>query len=371
MFLAPDWLESEMRSGARLFNKDEGGLGRAQVAKMALGLWGIARVLNLVTTGNAHYEAPFGLATKNKEGKETVFSIRTLPTDILHAASDPVGFIKGRLSPTVRMGTELTTQRDQYGRKLQPSELWADVFHQTLPIPVQSVGQAISGLGPEVGNVGQVVKAVGGTAQTYRTPAQKMAADLAADHSESGPIDPAQMARHHRILQLEDQARAGEISWPDLYKLTYATDQLHPDELKKIETNVKETKGMDPGTAALYSRASRLPASDYLSLYDQMNNSERAALAPLTLKVQKRYLNKARKSETPEEREKDSVFQRLLHMTPGIKPGPISYIAPPIPAPVQQEAAHLYSAINPITGHRIVHNGSQWLDATTGEAVGA
>ena len=40
MFLAPDWLESEMRSGARLFNKDEGGLGRAQVAKMALGSLG-------------------------------------------------------------------------------------------------------------------------------------------------------------------------------------------------------------------------------------------------------------------------------------------------------------------------------------------
>ena len=170
---------------------------------------------------------------------------------------------------------------------------------------------------------------------------------------------------------MEDQARAGEISWPDLYKLTYATDQLHPDELKKIETNVKDTKGMDPGLAALYSRASRLPAKDYLDLLDVMNNSEKAALAPLTLKVQKRYLNKARKSETPEEREKDSVFQRLLHMTPGIKPGPISYIAPTIPAPVQQEVSHLYRAINPATGHRIVHNGSEWVDSETGNPLSA
>ncbi len=316
MLLAPDWLESEMRSGARLFNKDEGGLGRAQVAKMTLGLWGIARVLNLVTTGNAHLEAPFGLAVKNKEGKETVFSIRTLPTDILHAASDPVGFITGRLSPTVRAGTELVTGRDQFGRKLQPSDLWVDAFRNMAPIPLQAVGQALSGTGPEIGNIGQTVKAVGGTATVYRTPAQKMAADLASSHSESGPIDPAQMARHRRILQIEDQARAGEISWPDLYKLTYATDQLHPDELKKIETNVKETKGMDPGMASLYSRASRLPAKDYLDLLDVMNNSEKAALVSLTLKVQKRYLNKAKKDETPEERQHDPVFMRLLNLTP-------------------------------------------------------
>jgi hypothetical protein len=369
MFLAPDWLESEMRSGARLFNKDEGGLGRAQVAKMALGMWGIARVLNLVTTGNAHYEAPFGLAMKNKEGKETIFSIRTLPTDLLHAASDPVGFIKGRLSPTVRMGQELVSGRDQFGRKLQPSDLWVDVFRNMAPIPLQAVGQAMSGQGPEIGNVGQIVKGTGGTATVYRTPAQKMAADLASDHTESGPVDPASMERHRRIIQLEDQARAGEINWADLYKLTYATDQLHPDELKKIEMVVKETQGMDPGTAALYSRASRLPAKDYLDLLDVMNNSERAALAPLTLKTQKKYLNKAKKDETPEERAKDPVFQRFLNMVPGQRPGPISQAAPPIPAPVQQEAAHLYRAINPSTGHRIVHDGSQWRDAETGVAV--
>ena len=120
LLLAPDWLESEMRSGARLFNKEEGGLGRAQVAKMTLGLWGIARVLNLVSTGQAHYEAPFGLAIKNKDGKEIVFGIRTLPTDLLSAATDPVRFLRGRLSPTVAAGPELISGRDRYDRKLHP-----------------------------------------------------------------------------------------------------------------------------------------------------------------------------------------------------------------------------------------------------------
>src|SRR5208282_4318631 len=65
--LAPDWLESEARSGAALFNKDQGGLSREQMVKMTMSLWGIARVLNLASTGNAHLESPFGLAVKNKD----------------------------------------------------------------------------------------------------------------------------------------------------------------------------------------------------------------------------------------------------------------------------------------------------------------
>ena len=320
MLLAPDWLEAEMRSGVRLFNRDDGGLGRAQVAKMALGLWGTARVLNLVTTGNAHYEAPFGLAVKNKEGRETVFGIRTLPTDLLSAASDPVRFLTGRLSPTFRAGTELASGRDQFGRKLQPTDLYVDIFRNMAPIPLQSIGQAVSDTGPQIGNIGQGWKAGGGTAQTYQTPAQKFAADAASTHSEDGPLDPSQMARHRRVLQLEDRARAGEVSWPDLYKLTYETDQLSEQELKKIQDNLKVTHGMDAGMASLYSRASRLPANEYLQLLDTTNPSERAALVPLTIKVQKRYLTKAKKEETPEERQRDPVFQRLLTMIPAQPP---------------------------------------------------
>lgn len=316
LLLAPDWMEAEMRSGANLFNKEEGGLGRAQVAKMALGMWGVSRVLNLVSTGNPHLEAPFGLAVKNKEGKETVFSIRTLPTDLLHAASDPVGFLKGRLSPTIRTGEELVSGRDQYGRKMTPEDLWVDVFRNMSPIPLQSIGQVVSGTGPEVGNIGQTWKAIGGTAQNYSTPAQKLAASLASNHSEDGPVDQSQMARHKRVLQFEDAVRSGDMSWPDLMRLTYETDQLHENELKKIQSNVKATQGMTSDMASLFSRASRLPAKEYLDLLDTANASEKSALAKLTMQVQKRYLTKAKKDETPQERSQDPVFQKFLNMTP-------------------------------------------------------
>ena len=316
LLLAPDWLESELRSGARLFNKDEGGIGREQVLKMAGSVYLLARVLNKVTTGNYHPEAPFSLATKSRDGKETLWSIRILPTDLLSAASNPVSFIKGRLSPTLHTAQELVTQRDNYGRKLGPEDLWADVIRGAVPIPIQSIGQAVTNTGPEVGNIGQTWKALGGTARNYSTPAAQAAADLAASHSEDGPIDPAQMHRHRVVMDLESKVRSGEMSYPDLMKLAYQTDQLSEVELKHIQQNLQKTKGMDSTLASLYTRASRLPAAQYLSVYDQMNPTEKAALVPLTLQVQRRYLTKAKKEMTPEERQRDPVFQRLLNMTP-------------------------------------------------------
>ena len=314
VLLAPDWLESELRSGARLFNKDEGAIGRRQIAIMAGSVYLMARVLNAITTGNPHYEAPFDLATKSKDGKETLWGIRMLPSDLLHAASSPAQFIKGRLSPGVGLGTELLTGRDKMGRKMQPQDLWADATRQLLPIPVQSLGQAITNTGPEVGNAGQAWKAIGGTARSYSTPAQQKAVELAANHNEDGFVDQAQQARHRVIMHLEDKLRSGDVSWPDLVKMTYSTDELKEAELKKIQNNYKVTQGLPADIAHLYTRASRLPAKEFLDVWDTSNITERKALQPLLLQTQKKYLRKATKDMTPAERQADPVFQRFLNM---------------------------------------------------------
>jgi hypothetical protein len=279
----------------------------------------LARVLNKVTTGNTHPEAPFSLATKSKDGKETLWSIRILPTDLLHMISQPTNFIKGRLSPTVHMAQELVSGRDSYGRKMAPEDLWADVARSTLPIPVQAIGQAVTNTGPEVGNAGQGWKALGGTATNYQTPAGQLAATMAADHSESGPIDPVQMQRHRVIMDWEDKIRGGEMTMPEIYQM-YAAGQLHENELKKITENAKQTRDMSSPLASLYVRASRLPAPQYLQVFDTMNTSEKTALLPLTLKVRKQYIAKAMKEERPEERLKDPTFLRLLNLVPEQSP---------------------------------------------------
>ena len=307
--LAPDWLESELRSTAAMFG-NENGVHRNQILRSALVLWGTARILNYLGTGNAHYEAPFSYAYKDKEGKEILFGIRTLPTDMLHLASDPVGFMKGRMSPTLRTAGELVSQRDQYGRKLEPRDLWVDLLEKNAPIPLQQIGQAVTSTGPEVGNPGQLWKAGGGTAQTYMTPAQQKAADLAATHTEDGALDPAQMRRHRTILGWEDKLRAGEIGWQDVSRM-HDMSQISTQEFSRIQKNFKETKGMDPSMAKLYTRAARLPAPQYFEVYEQMGEKEKEALRPLTDQVIRKYMTKQRKNLTPAELMQDPLYQRL------------------------------------------------------------
>jgi hypothetical protein len=310
MLLAPDWLESEMRSVARLFNRDDGSIGRAQILKMSMGMWGVARVLNMVSTGNPHLEAPFSLAVKNDEGKETLYSMRTLPTDMLHMATDPVGFLKGRLSPAVRAGQEIYTGRDQFGRKLAPGDMAVDLFRNLAPIPVQSLGQVVSGTSPETGNIGQVVKAVGGTAASYRTEAQKLAANLASNHSEDGVLDSTQLQRHRVLMQFEDNLRQGTMTMPQLNGLVI-NGQLPQADAKKITENLRVTQKLTPDQASLYTRASRLPAKELLDVYDLSTDTEKQALIPLVLKARRTYTKRAMSDETPVERMRDPVLRRL------------------------------------------------------------
>lgn len=316
VLLAPDWLESEMRSAARVFDRDEGGIGRAQVAKMAMGMWGVARVLNLLTTGKPHFEAPFGVATRSDDGKETVYSIRTLPTDILHMASDPVGFLKGRLSPTVRAAQEVYSGRDQYGRKLAPGDMAIDLFHNVMPLPLQSIGKITGGAeNPNVDNTAQVAKAAGFTAQVFRTEAAKKAAELASNHSEDGPLDPAVLHRHQVIMHFEDQLRSGKISLPQVQNLVIS-GQLPQADYKKMVKNLQQTRDMDSTSAALYTRASRLPTKELLEVYDLATPSEKQVLSKLVVDAKRKYVKKSLTDMTPSERMADPTLKKLMNMFP-------------------------------------------------------
>jgi hypothetical protein len=310
MLLAPDWLESELRSAARLFSP-ESGVGRAQIAKMTLGLWGAARVLNLVTTGRPHLEAPFGLAVKDKDGKETVYSMRTLPTDLLHAATDPVGFMKGRLSPLVRAGEEAYSGRDQFGRKLAPGDLYSDIYHNMAPIPFQAIGQAATN--PTTNTPDQIVKALGGTATQYHTQAEKLAADLASNHTEDGPVDQNAIHRHQVILNLEDEVRSGKLSLQELQPLR-ASGQLSEADWKRILNNYQKTRGMEADKARLYTRASRAPAADLLQIYDAATEDEKQTLLPLLKAQGTRYIRSSLKDKTASERMADPVLARYMKL---------------------------------------------------------
>jgi hypothetical protein len=315
MALAPDWLESEMRFMGSMFG-EQGKITRRDTAKMAVGLWTVARVLNaLVNNGNTHNEAPFGVAVKGDDGREKVYSIRTMPGDLLHAASDPEGFLRGRVSPIVRTGIQTYTGRDEFGRKLPEHGLWVNALRNIAPIGFQAGVKKLTGEDPGISAGDAWLKAGGGTVFPYRTEAQKLAAQIASSHAESGPVDKDKLRRHQVVLQIEDSVRSGQQPLSMIMDMVH-NGSLHRDEAKTIEKNVKDTAGMDADLARLYTHASRAPMKDMLDIFDSATNQEKSTLARLFLRKKAAYMKKAYKDMSPAERSQDEVYMRLRKMFP-------------------------------------------------------
>ena len=326
--LAPDWLESEMRFAAGLFNgygigpgkyqREEGkNFTRIQVAQAAVALWTIARVTNQLYSGNPHYESPFGLIVKDKEGRDIEYSVRTMPTDILHAATDPYGFLVGRTSPLLRTSQELVTGRNQYGQKLSDSEKYVDLLSNLSPIWGQAGFKKATKLSTaaDVGGVQQLVKAAGATAQVYRTPAEKTAANLAAERSEGGAINPAQISRHRLLIQLEENVRSQKITAHDLQNMV-DQGQLPEADAKDVIKVARETTGLDPEQARLYSRTSRLDWQGAYSVWEDANPTEKAMLHNLIMKKARSYIRKSLQDETPDTRSVDPMFKIARRYAP-------------------------------------------------------
>jgi hypothetical protein len=319
--LAPDWLESEMRFAKRAVTGGvEGTIARRDMARMAAGLWITARVLNYLTTGKPHNEAPFGVAIQDREGHEKVYSIRTMPTDVLHMMHDPWNFLLGRVSPLGKMGVEAVTGRDRFGRRLTPFQQIVDVTRGTLPIPVQLVGQAATGTLPSgLTNVDQAVKAAGFTAMPYRTEARKLAINLASNRSESGTVDMEQLGRHQAKIEFEDRLRAGSMRPEQIHQLVEDGD-LSVKEGKEIIKNSMETQGMTADMASLYSRALHLPMKDFLQVWDAATPNEKGTLSKLMLKKKQSYFKSAYSTMTPQQRNLDRTYRRLRTMFPSEAP---------------------------------------------------
>jgi len=304
--LAPDWLESEVRAVSRAFGK-EGGIMRQDFARMAGYTWLTARVLNYLTSGDPHNEAPFGVAVKNKDGKEKVYSIRTLPTDMLHMVSDPMGFIRGRFSPYVRAGETLASGRDVRGHRLTPGQMVGEVAGNTLPIPIQAMVKPRQ----DLTTPDQISKAAGATVTTYRTEAEKLAGQMATDRSESGPIDKDALGRHNMKIQFSDDIRSARMNPKDVYDMVHA-GQLSLKEGKDI---IKEAE-MTP----LQARFTKLPMRDALEVYKVATDREKAELAKELVKKRNSYIKTAFKDLTPGQRVTDPVYKQLRTLFPNLPP---------------------------------------------------
>lgn len=294
--LAPDWLESEVRFMARALNPgSEGSIARRDLARIGLYTFAAARVLNMLTSGKPHLEAPFGVIAKDKQGRDVEYSFRTPLTDLTHALSDPAEFLKGRANPlTVRTGVEVFTGRDEYGRRVTPGQQVSDVVKNVSPIPVQSVAQQITGARPDMTTPEQIAKAAGASVYQYRTEAEKLAGQLSSDRVETGPVDKTELARHRAKLQAEDAVRSGE-------KFDLTGFSLR--ERKDIHANAKLTP--------LQARFSRLPMRDALQVWKAATRAEKTELRHELAKKRVSYLERANSNLSRDERQRDPVYGQV------------------------------------------------------------
>ena len=303
--LAPDWLLSEMRMGARamgLMDPETGAYSRKIMVKQMAAIWLGARVLNMLSSGQMHNEAPFGVASKNEKGEETIYSIRTLPTDIMHAMSSPREFLAGRVNPlTVRPVVEGLTGRDAMGRRAPFDQQASDLLRNVIPIAVQGL---IKG-GP-LGTPEQIYKATGGRVYKYKTEAEKLAEQYASDRMPTGPVDPEHLRAHQEDIRLEDAYRAGKIGKGDI--LQHVSKRRADEIIRRAPLS------------PLQARFDRLPLSEAINVWDAASKSEKNELVHMPPKSsslwKKRvnYLNQhtaAQRADDPTWRKLQSVYGDL------------------------------------------------------------
>lgn len=311
--LAPDFTGSQVLF-AKYGLQPGGSVVNQSLARIALYNFAVARVLNLMVSGKAHNEQPFAVVSPDEK---KAWTVRTMPQDIAHALSDPRNFAYNRLNPLVaRTGWEALTGRDERGKRVTAEKELMDLFKNVTPIPAQAFIPAFKRPGETVKE--GVLRGVGATAIPNLSTAEKTAQNLASDHSESGPVDQARLARHQQLLQIEDDIRNNKMQPQDLYKMV-ETGQVHKDEAKTILNVMKETEGLTPKMAAFYTKSSRLPAPEFLEVYSVSTPEERQVIQPLLQKKARAYFKKT-SDWAPEERMGDPTYRKLRSLLPDVAP---------------------------------------------------
>jgi GGDEF domain-containing protein len=305
--LAPDFTGSQLLFAYHGLEPGGSVVGQS-LMRIAMYNFGVARVLNMMTTGKLHVEHPFSVVSPDEK---KIYSIRTMPSDILHAITDPGQFTYNRLNPLlVRTTIEALTGRDEKGKAVSAQHELHDLVRNIIPISLQNV---LPGYKREDEGIGTSLLRSGGiAAEPNVSNAYKVAGQLASGHSESGPVQQDKLDQHQQTLQLEDALRSGSIKLPGINEAV-ENHVITQDQAKEIYENYRTTEGMDPYVGRLYSRALRLPMKEIFQVYDAGTDAEKKVLFPLMEKKAKAYLKKSQTDMTPEQRAKDETYARARH----------------------------------------------------------
>lgn len=305
LMLAPDFTGSQALFAKYGFEAGGSVVGQSL---MRIGLYNFvaARALNMITTGEPHFEHPFSVVSPDKK---KIYSIRTMPADIAHALTDPRGFTYNRLNPLlIRTAVEGITGRDEQGKQVTYQKEFHDLLRNVMPMMLQNFVPTFRREDEGIGT--GIARGFGIASEPNTTSAYQLSSKLASDRSPSGPVDQDKLEHHQHVMQMEDALRSGAIK-PEALNEAIEHQTLSTDDAKKIWDNYKVTHGMDEYTARLYTRSDRLPMKDFLQVWDIATPTEKKVLLPLLEKKGKEYLKSAQKSMVQTQRDKDVTYLRV------------------------------------------------------------
>lgn len=134
--LAPDFLESTSRvvgqAGKALIGNKGGFEQLKALAVLGLTQYLTARVLNKTIDGNWHEEEPFGVVVGNR-----VFSIRSIPADVVDAVDRGRQFATSRISPLLSSAWEVGSGKNFRGEQVSTTDALRDVATNVLPMSLR------------------------------------------------------------------------------------------------------------------------------------------------------------------------------------------------------------------------------------------
>lgn len=262
--LAPDFLEARGRfvgQAAKPYGKEQA----VALLGGAAAMWGAARVLNQALDNDPHWDLPFGVVYRGK-----AYGLRSVQGDMLHAYNDFQSFFYHRLNPFgAKLGIELTTGRDEFGRKR--SRLQQLLDNIPFPIPVSGFAKERMRQLP-VGRSGweSLFSAMGISVYPYKTPAERAAAQAAG--RRVGDQTPAEQAATRQRAEIREGFRSGKLSRADLYGM------MQRGEIKpRLFTQLMRQRG-EPDLVRRFRVLSLEEAED---VYSKATPAERQQLLPL------------------------------------------------------------------------------------------
>ena len=287
VMLAPDFTGSQILFGKYALEKGGSPVTTSMIRIMAYNFLA-AQALNLMTTGSVQLGHPFSVVSP--DGQKT-YTIRTMPSDIAHALTNPRNFLENKMSPITRAGLQTLTGRDETGRYMTGEQEVANLLRNIMPITTQGlIPGGPYGLGE------QAVRGFGVGAYPNRSNAQTLMLEYLREQASQAPREPGKSDHYKMIDDLTSKFRKGQINWTNL-SAGVEGGQLTLEEARSISKNGRLTP-----LAVMATKLTGVAGlQKLLEVYERATLPEKAELNPILQQKLVQYNSKERAKLPPME----------------------------------------------------------------------